>query len=78
MSSYEPKVVCFSCKFGWGYLSDENDLAGQIKNWVPIVCSGKVDSSHILNAFKQDPFGTGEVLMKNFTVKEGKRNCRIF
>jgi len=57
MSSYEPKLVCFSCKFGWGYLNDENELAGQIKNWVPIVCSGKVDSSHILNAFKQGADG---------------------
>ncbi len=52
MSVYEPKLVCFSCKFGWGYLNDEKVLAGQIKNWVPIICSGKVDSSHILNAFK--------------------------
>ena len=57
MSSYEPKLVCLSCKFGWGYLNDENELAGQIKNWVPIVCSGKVDSSHILNAFKQGADG---------------------
>jgi F420-non-reducing hydrogenase iron-sulfur subunit len=57
MSSYEPKLVCFSCKFGWGYLGDEGELAGRIKNWVPIVCSGKVDSSHILNAFKQGADG---------------------
>ena len=57
MSSYEPKVVCFSCKFGWGYLGDEGELGGQIKNWVPIVCSGKVDSSHVLNAFKQGADG---------------------
>lgn len=53
MSSYEPKLVCFSCKFGWGYLTDEHVLAGQIQNWVPIICSGKVDSSHILKAFEQ-------------------------
>jgi F420-non-reducing hydrogenase iron-sulfur subunit len=57
MSVYEPKLVCFSCKFGWGYLNDEKALAGQIKNWVPIICSGKVDSSHILNAFKSGADG---------------------
>jgi F420-non-reducing hydrogenase iron-sulfur subunit len=57
MVSYEPKLVCFSCKFGWGYLTDENLLSRQIKNWVPIVCSGKVDSSHILNAFRQGADG---------------------
>jgi F420-non-reducing hydrogenase iron-sulfur subunit len=57
MSSYEPKLVCFSCKFGWGYLNDEAVLAKQIKNWVPIICSGKVDSSHILNAFRQGADG---------------------
>jgi len=57
MSGYEPKVVCFSCKFGWGYLSDEKALDGQIKNWVPIICTGKVDSLHILNAFRQGADG---------------------
>jgi F420-non-reducing hydrogenase iron-sulfur subunit len=57
MGSYEPKLVCFSCKFGWGYLNDEDALAKQIKNWVPIICSGKVDSSHILNAFRRGADG---------------------
>ncbi len=57
MSSYEPKLVTFSCKFGWGYLNDEGELMKQIKNWVPIICSGKVDSSHILNAFRKGADG---------------------
>jgi len=57
MASYEPKLICFSCKFSWGYLNDEHELAKQIKNWVPIICSGKVDSSHILNAFRQGADG---------------------
>jgi F420-non-reducing hydrogenase iron-sulfur subunit len=57
MSEYDPKLVCFSCKFGWGYLSDEKALAAQIKNWVPIICTGKVDSLHILNAFEQGADG---------------------
>jgi F420-non-reducing hydrogenase iron-sulfur subunit len=50
-------LVTFSCKFSWGYLNDEAELAKQIKNWVPIICSGKVDSSHILNAFRQGADG---------------------
>ena len=57
MSSYEPKLVTFSCKFGWGYLNDEGALMKQIKNWVPIICSGKVDSSHILSAFRRGADG---------------------
>ena len=57
MAVYEPKLVCFSCKFGWGYLANDDELARQVKNWIPIICSGKVDSSHILNAFKQGADG---------------------
>jgi len=57
MSDFEPKVVCFSCKFSWGYLADEDALASQIKNWVPIICSGKVDAKHIVEAFKHGADG---------------------
>jgi F420-non-reducing hydrogenase iron-sulfur subunit len=57
MSSYEPKLVTFSCKFSWGYLNDEATMTKQIKNWVPIICSGKVDSSHVLNAFRRGADG---------------------
>jgi F420-non-reducing hydrogenase iron-sulfur subunit len=52
MKNYEPKLVCFSCKFGWGFLGDENAMVSKIKNWIPVVCSGKVDTSHILEAFR--------------------------
>ena len=57
MKHYEPKLVCFSCKFGWGYLADEEELRDRIKNWVPIICSGKIDTIHILEAFKQGADG---------------------
>ena len=57
MKQYEPKLVCFSCKFGWGYLADEEELHHRIKNWVPIICSGKIDAIHILEAFKQGADG---------------------
>jgi len=52
MSEYEPKVVCFSCKFSWGYLVDEDALSGKIENWIPIICTGKIDATHMLDAFK--------------------------
>jgi F420-non-reducing hydrogenase iron-sulfur subunit len=57
MSDFEPKVVCFSCKFSWGYLADEDALASQIKNWIPIICSGKVDAKHIIQAFRHGADG---------------------
>ena len=52
MSEYEPKLVCFSCKFSWGYLADEDALSGKIDNWVPLICTGKIDAAHVLDAFK--------------------------
>jgi len=52
MNEYNPVVVCFSCKFGWAYLTDEAQLAPSVENWVPAVCSGKVDTPHILDAFR--------------------------
>lgn len=57
MSDFEPTLVCFSCKFSWGYLADEKTLASQIKNWIPVICSGRIDSAHVLDAFKEGADG---------------------
>lgn len=57
MKNFEPKLVCFSCKFGWGYVGNETVLSSQIKNWIPIICSGKVDTTHIVNAFRNGADG---------------------
>jgi len=57
VSQYEPKLVCFSCKFGWGYLADEAALAKEIENWIPIICTGKIDSTHIMEAFEKGADG---------------------
>jgi F420-non-reducing hydrogenase iron-sulfur subunit len=51
MNMSKPKIVCFSCKFSWAYLGNEDALAAQIKNWVPIICAGKLDASYIADAF---------------------------
>ncbi len=52
MSDYKPKVVCFSCKFGWGYLTSEDTIRAETKNWIPIICSGKIDAKQMIDAFK--------------------------
>jgi coenzyme F420-reducing hydrogenase delta subunit len=52
LSNYEPKVVCFSCKFSWGYLTDEDTLSRKIANWVPLICTGKIDATDVLDAFR--------------------------
>jgi coenzyme F420-reducing hydrogenase delta subunit len=52
LSDYEPKVVCFSCKFSWGYLTDEDTLSSKMDNWVPLICTGKIDATHMLDAFR--------------------------
>jgi len=52
LSEHKPKVVCFSCKFGWGYLTDEASISAQTKNWIPIICSGKIDATQMMNAFR--------------------------
>jgi F420-non-reducing hydrogenase iron-sulfur subunit len=45
------KIVCFSCKFSWGYLEEESRLAPEIKNWIPIICAGKIDAEYVVDAF---------------------------
>jgi len=57
VSQYEPKLVCFSCKFGWGYLADEVALSKEIENWIPIICTGKIDTTHIMDAFEKGADG---------------------
>ena len=57
MSDHEPKIVCFSCKFGWGYLADQEALSLQVKNWIPIICAGKIDATDIINAYNKGAEG---------------------
>jgi coenzyme F420-reducing hydrogenase delta subunit len=57
LSDHEPKIVCFSCKFGWGYLADPKVLSLHVKNWIPIICAGKIDATDIINAFNKGADG---------------------
>ena len=45
------KIVCFSCKFSWGYLTDDAVLAADIQHWIPIICVGKIGPRYIVDAF---------------------------
>ncbi|MBM4271950.1 MAG: hydrogenase iron-sulfur subunit [Deltaproteobacteria bacterium] len=56
MTTFIPKLVCFSCKFGWGYLNT-NGYREQLKNLIPVTCSGKVDTTHIMDAFRKGADG---------------------
>lgn len=57
MEVYKPKVVCFSCKFGWGYLADQHALMTATRRLIPTVCVGKIDSTYILDVFKSGADG---------------------
>ena len=45
MDEYKPKIICFKCNFGWGYLDDKKEINAVVKSMVPVTCSGKVDST---------------------------------
>ena len=55
MSEYKPKIICFACKFGWGYL--EGETVKKMRGVVPILCSGKIDITHIVNAYAKGADG---------------------
>ncbi len=57
MAAYVPRVVCFSCDFGWGYVSGHDALASQMDNWVPVTCSAKVDTTYVFEAFEKGADG---------------------
>lgn len=57
MKNYEPKLICFSCNFGWGFLTGEEKLKSKVKNWIPVACSGKIETTHVLKAFRQGADG---------------------
>jgi coenzyme F420-reducing hydrogenase delta subunit len=46
----QPGIICFACKFGWGYTAEKGKFA-DIKELVPVICLGKVDIHEILSAF---------------------------
>ncbi len=57
MQAFSPKVVCFSCDFSWGYLSDHDRMASGTEYWIPVTCSSKVDTTYVLEAFEKGADG---------------------
>jgi coenzyme F420-reducing hydrogenase delta subunit len=57
VKDYNPRIVCFSCKFGWGYLDPHKESLKGVDHWVPVACSGKIDATHILEAFAKGADG---------------------
>jgi len=51
-----PGIVCFACKFGWGYTSNNGHFKN-VKNMIPVVCTGKVDATNIVEAFRKGSDG---------------------
>jgi F420-non-reducing hydrogenase iron-sulfur subunit len=80
MKEYTPKILCFKCNFGWGYLDDKKEIDNIVKSMVPVTCSGKVDSTHILSALKEGADGVlilgcsqGECHFQDGNYQTGKK-----
>jgi F420-non-reducing hydrogenase iron-sulfur subunit len=80
MDEYRPKILCFKCNFGWGYLDDKKESNDVVKSMVPVTCSGKVDTTHILTALKEGADGVlvlgcrqGECHFQDGNYQTGKK-----
>jgi F420-non-reducing hydrogenase iron-sulfur subunit len=76
---FNPKLVCFTCKFGWGYLNGSGKI-NDLENVIPVMCSGKVDTIHIMEAFRKGADGVlilgcpdGECHFQNGNYQARKR-----
>ncbi len=80
MKEYKPKILCFKCNFGWGYLGETNEFVAAAKSAIPVTCSGKVDTTHILSALKEGADGVlvlgcpqGECHFQDGNYQTGKK-----
>lgn len=53
---HNPRIVCFTCRFGWGYLNETGRFA-DLHEVIPVLCSGKVDTASIMDAFRKGADG---------------------
>ncbi|HPI92961.1 MAG TPA: hydrogenase iron-sulfur subunit [Deltaproteobacteria bacterium] len=77
--AYTPKLVCFTCRFGWGYLNGGRKYE-ELQHVVPVMCSGKVDAAYIMDAFRKGADGVlilgcpdGECHFQNGNYQSRKR-----
>jgi F420-non-reducing hydrogenase iron-sulfur subunit len=57
MDSNGLQIVCFSCKFGWGYLTGDETIRALVPNSIPVICTGKIDAANIIDAFERKADG---------------------
>lgn len=57
MSDFEPRIVCFCCSFGWGYQGDRQVLQATVPYWLPVACSGKIETEQVLEALRSGADG---------------------
>jgi F420-non-reducing hydrogenase iron-sulfur subunit len=76
---YSPRLVCFTCRFGWGYLNGGRKYE-ELQNVVPVMCSGKVDAAYVMDAFRKGADGVlilgcpdGECHFQNGNYQARKR-----
>ena len=55
--TYQPKIICFACKFSWGFTAAANELNKQNGRVIPLICSGKIDAANLTQAFTQGADG---------------------
>ena len=51
----KPEIVCFACKFGWGYAA--KDQFDALKNTIPVECVAQVEPSDVVSALKDGAKG---------------------
>ena len=47
------KILCFACRFGWGYtgsLPQSDEYGSQV---LPVLCCGKIETEYVLEALRQ-------------------------
>lgn len=54
---FEPQIVCFCCRFSWGFAEAEKELLQKGGHLVPMVCSGKIDATYLSQAFMKGADG---------------------
>jgi len=48
---FTPQIITFSCRFSWGFGLAKEQLMSIGGRLIPTVCSGKIDATHLTEAF---------------------------
>ena len=56
-TKFNPQIVCFSCRYSWGFNIAECELAQKGGHLIPMICSGSIDANHLTDAFNSGADG---------------------